>query len=135
MNQTDKATRSRIMASVKSKNTKLEMRVRSAAHKLGFRFRLHRKELPGSPDLIFPRLRVAMFVHGCFWHGHDCPHGRRMPVTNVDYWCNKIKRNVERDAKVQAELINMGWKPIVIWECEIKKADLPKLIKQLLCDG
>ena len=132
MDKIDKATRSRVMASVKSKNTKPEMRVRSTAHKLGFRFRLHSKALPGKPDLVFPSRRIALFVHGCFWHGHDCRHGRRQPTTNVDYWREKIRRNVERDARTQAELAGLGWKPAVIWECQINPATLPQLINDTL---
>ncbi|MFC1991669.1 very short patch repair endonuclease [Chloroflexota bacterium] len=119
MDKIDKATRSRVMASVHSKNTKPEMRVRSMTHRLGYRFRLHRKDLPGSPDLVFPSRRVALFVHGCFWHGHDCKHGRRKPATNQDYWNEKIKRNTERDARVQDELTALGWKSVVIWECQL----------------
>ena len=119
MDKIDKATRSRVMASVHSKNTKPEMRVRSTAHRLGYRFRLHWKDLPGKPDLVFPSRRVALFVHGCFWHGHDCKHGSRKPTTNQDYWNEKIKRNMERDTRVQDELTAIGWKPIVIWECQL----------------
>lgn len=128
MDKIDAATRSRVMASVHSKNTKPEMRVRSAAHRLGLRFRLHRKELPGKPDVVFPSRRLALFVHGCFWHGHDCPHGRRTPVANADYWRSKIRRNVERDTKVQAELADMGWRAVVIWECQIEGAGLSELL-------
>ena len=132
MDKIDSTTRSRVMAKVKSKNTKPEIRVRSAAHKLGFRFRLHHKELPGKPDVIFPSRRVALFVHGCFWHGHDCPHGSRMPVANAEYWRDKIRRNADRDTRVQAELIGLGWRPIIIWECQIKTADLPGLLTSAL---
>jgi len=131
MEKIDKATRSRVMASVKSKNTKPEMLVRSTAHKLGYRFRLHRKELPGSPDIVFPSRHIALFVHGCFWHGHDCKHGQRQPATNVEYWRDKLRRNTERDARVQAQLIELGWKPITIWECQIK-TNLPKLLTDIL---
>ena len=129
MDKIDSATRSRVMASVHSKDTKPEIAVRSVAHKLGLRFRLHRKDLPGKPDLIFPSRKVALFVHGCFWHGHDCPHGRRLPATNVDYWTEKVRRNRERDVKAQAELSKLGWRTIVIWECQIENGDLPQLIK------
>jgi len=135
MDKIDKATRSRVMAQVKSKNTTPEMRVRSTAHKLGFRFRLHRKQLPGSPDIVFPSRRIALFVHGCFWHGHDYPHGKRQPTSNVEYWSVKLKRNTERDAKVQAELIGLGWKPVVIWECQTKPGILPNLLTAILANG
>jgi len=132
MDKIDKATRSRIMANVHSRNTKLELRVRSAAHKLGFRFRLHRKELPGKPDIVFPSRRAALFVHGCFWHGHDCPRGQLLPVTNAEFWREKLRRNVERDTKVQAALMDLGWRPIIIWECQTKGDNLPQvLVKEL----
>ena len=132
MDKIDKDTRSRIMASVHSKNTRLEMRVRSTAHRLGYRFRLNRKDLPGKPDIVFPSRNIALFVHGCFWHGHDCPHGERKPVTNVEYWRDKIGRNVERDATVQQELVGLGWKPVVIWECQAKDDELPKKITEAI---
>ncbi len=124
MDKIDKATRSRVMASVRSENTKPEILVRSTAHRLGYRFRLHRKDLPGKPDMVFSSRRIALFIHGCFWHGHDCPHGQRLPVTNVDYWRDKIKRNTERDSRVQKELADIGWKPVVIWECQLKDSEL-----------
>ena len=135
MEKIDKATRSRVMASVKSKNTKPELCVRSAAHKLGLRFRLHRKDLPGKPDMVFPSRHIALFVHGCFWHGHDCPHGRRQPATNVEYWQSKIKRNTERDTRVQAELVGLGWKPIIIWECQTKADILTDILMGILDNG
>jgi DNA mismatch endonuclease (patch repair protein) len=135
MDKIDSETRSRVMASVHSENTKPEMVVRSAAHKLGLRFRLHRKELPGKPDLVFPSRKVALFVHGCFWHGHDCPHGRRMPATNIDYWREKIRRNKERDAKAQAELNSLGWKSVVIWECQIKADGLSEMLARKLANA
>lgn len=132
MDKFDRITRRRNMAAVRSGNTKPEMRVRSAAHKLGFRFRLHKKELPGTPDLVFPSRRVALFVHGCFWHSHDCTRGRKLPETNADFWRKKIGRNVERDNKVQSELLDLGWKPVVIWECQTKNSSLPERLKALL---
>lgn len=132
MDRNDKATRSRIMASVRSKDTKTEMRVRSIAHRLGFRFRLHRSDLPGKPDLALPSRHVALFVHGCFWHGHGCPHGRRLPVTNAEYWRDKIRRNVERDARVQEELASLGWHPVVVWECEVESDSLAETLATLL---
>lgn len=131
----DRATRSRIMASVKSKNTAPELAVRSMAHRLGYRFRLCQKDLPGKPDLVFPSRRIAMFIHGCFWHGHDCPHGQRKPVTNADYWSSKIKGNVERDARVQQELNDLGWRIVTIWECQTTRLDLADTINSELNDG
>lgn len=115
--------RSAVMRAVKSRDTKPELTVRRAAHALGYRFRLHARHLPGSPDLVFPRLRTAIFVHGCFWHGHDCPRGARAPKANADYWRAKIARNVARDARVRAELETLGWRAVTIWECELRDKD------------
>lgn len=130
MDKVDAATRSRVMASVHSKNTKPEMIVRSMVHALGYRFRIHSRDLPGSPDLVFSKRRVALFVHGCFWHGHNCQHGSRKPTTNVDYWREKISRNIERDANAQAALKALGWLPMVIWECQTK--DINQLSERLV---
>lgn len=118
--------RSAVMRAVKGRDTNPEMQVRRAAHALGFRFRLHRKDLPGSPDLVFPRLKTAVFVHGCFWHGHDCARGARAPKTNADYWRAKIARNVARDARVRGELEALGWAVETIWECELKDGEALK---------
>lgn len=111
--------RSWIMSRVREKNTSPELKVRSLAHRLGFRFRLHRKDLPGTPDLVFPSRKKVIFVHGCFWHGHDCVRGKREPKTNTEYWVKKIRRNIERDAAHQSELKALGWDFLVIWECEL----------------
>jgi len=115
--------RSRIMRAVKGADTTPEMVVRHLAHSMGYRFRLHRKELPGKPDLAFPGLRKVIFVHGCFWHGHGCARGARVPVQNRDYWTQKVARNMERDMNVQFALQRLGWKRLVVWECEIKDPD------------
>lgn len=112
--------RSRIMRSVRSRNTKPELAVRRLLHRNGYRFRLHRGDLPGSPDLAFPSRRKAVFIHGCFWHGHDCPRGARVPKTNQAYWEAKIARNRARDTRTAAALISMGWKSLIIWECRIR---------------
>lgn len=112
--------RSENMRAIKSKNTSPEKRVRSAAHRLGLRFRLHRSDLPGSPDLLFPGKKTALFVHGCFWHRHEnCP-GATTPKTNTDYWNRKFRRNMERDWESRKKLEEEGWKVLVIWECETK---------------
>ena len=111
------------MRAVKSSNTRPELRVRSAAHRLGLRYSLKRSDLPGKPDLVFVSRRLALFVHGCFWHGHDCPRGARVPNTNRDYWIAKIARNTTRDARVTAELHDRGWRTSVIWECELRDPD------------
>jgi DNA mismatch endonuclease (patch repair protein) len=112
--------RSRIMRAVKGYDTAPELTVRRLVHGMGYRFRLHRKDLPGKPDLTFPRLRKVVFVHGCFWHGHDCIRGARVPVQNRDYWTRKVARNIERDRKARSALVRLGWKTLVVWECEIK---------------
>ena len=112
--------RARVMRAVKGKDTKPEMIVRRLAHGMGYRFRLHRKDLPGKPDLVFPGRRKVIFVHGCFWHGHDCARGSRQPKQNADYWRNKIGRNVQRDAANLKTLEAQGWQALVIWECEMK---------------
>ncbi len=112
--------RSRIMRAIKGRDTAPEMTVRRLAHRMGFRFRLHRKDLPGTPDLVFPRFRKVIFVNGCFWHGHDCARGARAPQTNADYWRAKIARNCLRDAANIAALEARGWRAAVIWQCELK---------------
>ena len=118
----DAAKRSSVMRAVKSRDTGPELKVRCAAHALGLRFRLGRDDLPGKPDLVFPGRGVALFVHGCFWHGHDCPRGARVPQANRDYWLAKIGRNVARDKASLAALRKLGSKPAVIWECETSDA-------------
>jgi DNA mismatch endonuclease, patch repair protein len=115
--------RSEIMALVKGKDTKPEMAVRQKLHRLGYRYRVHRKDLPGKPDLAFSRLRKAIFVHGCFWHGHDnCSYGR-LPKSNLEYWSRKLERNKERDAENIRCLLEMGWEVAVVWQCELKDID------------
>ncbi|MCY0148828.1 DNA mismatch endonuclease Vsr [Hoeflea sp. G2-23] len=113
-----KAKRSDIMSRIAGKNTKPELSVRSALHCAGYRFRLHRKDLPGKPDLILPKHRVAVFVHGCFWHGHCCKRGKR-PTTNEAFWTEKLDRNLKRDETNVEALEKLGWTVWIIWECEI----------------
>jgi DNA mismatch endonuclease (patch repair protein) len=115
--------RSRVMARVKGKDTKPELKVRRLAHALGYRFRLQRKDLPGTPDLTFPGRRKVIFVHGCFWHGHDCARGARKPKQNAAFWTAKIARNRERDAEAVKALEAQGWSVLTVWECEMKDAD------------
>lgn len=110
--------RSAVMAKIKGKDTGPELRVRRAAHSLGLRFRLHRADLPGKPDLVFPKFRLAVFVHGCFWHQHAGCRRASMPKSKTDYWEAKLRRNVERDALNASALESMGWRSVVIWECE-----------------
>jgi len=119
----DPAKRSAVMRRVKGRNTTPEMTVRRALTKLGARYRLHRKDLPGSPDVVMPGRRLALFVHGCFWHGHDCARGVRVPKQNRDYWLGKVARNRARDAKNLEALATLGWRVETIWECELKDAE------------
>ncbi len=111
------------MASVKSRDTTPEMRVRRLVHAQGLRFRLHRKDLPGKPDLTFPRLKKVIFVHGCFWHGHDGCEGSKRPASNTKYWNKKLDKNKNRDKVIQKKLRAEGWTPLIIWECQTKNQD------------
>ena len=112
--------RSDVMRQVKAKGTSPELKVRKLLWALGARYRLHRKDLPGAPDIVLPGRKLAVFVHGCFWHGHDCARGARVPKQNRNYWTAKIARNRARDERVQGELDALGWRPLVVWECELK---------------
>ena len=112
--------RSRIMRSVKGRDTGPEMIVRRLTHKMGYRFRLHRADLPGNPDLVFPSRRAVVFVNGCFWHGHGCKRGARTPKTNSEYWTAKIARNLERDKAHRSRLKGLKWRSLVLWECQLK---------------
>ena len=115
--------RSAIMRAVKSKDTTPEMTVRKMVHGMGYRYALHRRDMPGKPDLVFPSRKKIIFVNGCFWHGHNCPRGARLPKANAEYWSAKIGRNVERDAAALAQLQSSEWEVLTIWECETKSAD------------
>lgn len=115
--------RSETMARVKSANTKPELRVRSALHAMGYRFRLHRKDLPGKPDIVLPKHRTAVFVHGCFWHQHPGCRKATIPQNNRDYWERKLRRNVERDRSAQKELAESGWQVLTLWECKIPREE------------
>ena len=116
----DAAKRSAVMRQVKGRDTAPEKRVRKLLTGLGARYRLQRKDLPGSPDVVLPGRRLAIFVHGCFWHGHDCARGARVPKANRDYWLAKVARNRTRDARVRGELGAAEWRVETIWECELK---------------
>lgn len=111
--------RSRMMAGIKGKNTKPELVLRSGLHRAGFRFRLHRRDLPGSPDMVFPKYRAVIFVHGCFWHGHAC-HLFRLPKTRTEFWQEKISGNIARDTAQMHSLMGCGWRVGVVWECALK---------------
>lgn len=122
--------RHEIMQNVKTKNTAPEIKLRSLLHKNGFRFRVNRKDLPGKPDIVLPKYRAVIFVHGCFWHGHDCPRGQR-PQTNADFWNQKIDRNAIRDKSDVSLLESLGWRVLIVWECEIKKKNEAVLLSRV----
>ena len=122
--------RSKNMAAIKSKNTNPEIKVRKLLHSLGYRFRLHKKELPGSPDIVLKKYKTVIFVHGCFWHRHkECKYATN-PKTREEFWNKKFLSNIERDIKVRERIKAAGWKSIVVWECELK--DIQKLKKRLI---
>jgi DNA mismatch endonuclease, patch repair protein len=123
MDNVSRKRRSEMMARVRSKNTEPELKVRRLAYAMGYRYRLHVRALAGTPDMVFRKLRKAIFVHGCFWHGHTCARGK-MPSTNVDFWVSKITDNRTRDRKADKELRADGWSVMTLWECEIKDIDL-----------
>jgi DNA mismatch endonuclease (patch repair protein) len=114
------AERSRIMRAVKGRDTKPEKAVRHLLHRLGYRYRLHLASLPGKPDLAFPGRQAVIFVHGCFWHGHECRRGARTPKDNRGYWVGKIARNQRRDEAHIGQLTRSGWRVHIVWECETK---------------
>jgi DNA mismatch endonuclease, patch repair protein len=111
------------MSRIRAKDTKPELIVRRTCHNLGLRFRLHRKDLPGKPDLVFPKHNALIFVHGCFWHKHNCRYGKVRPKTNTEFWNSKRQRTVERDNLNKKTLKDRGWKVMEIWECEVKKEE------------
>jgi DNA mismatch endonuclease (patch repair protein) len=121
MDRWDKSKRSLVMSRIRSKNTKPERLLRSGLHKRGLRFRIHKKDLPGKPDIVFPSKKVVVFVHGCFWHLHEnCVDGR-IPKSNTGYWEHKLQRNIQKDKLNIYSLKKMQWNVIVVWECEIEK--------------
>jgi DNA mismatch endonuclease, patch repair protein len=123
------AARSRVMAAIRSRDTRPERLVRSMVHGLGFRFRLHCDDLPGSPDLVFPRLGMVVFVNGCFWHRHACAAGRKQPSHNRQYWQRKFERNAIRDIENHKALRRLGWRVLVVWECTLRR---PETVKKRL---
>ncbi|WP_201193319.1 very short patch repair endonuclease [Pseudomonas fluorescens] len=130
MDVVDKVTRSRMMAGIRGKNTQPELKVRRFLHAHGYRFRLHRKDLPGNPDIVLPKLMTCIFVHGCFWHRHPGCRYSTFPSTRTEFWGEKFQKNVERDARQQTTLRAMGWIVLIVWECELK-AEEPILSKIL----
>ncbi len=132
-----KQKRSEIMSKISSKETKPEILVRKFLFANGFRYRKNDKRYPGKPDIVLPKYKTVIFIHGCFWHGHHCPAGK-LPETRKEFWENKISRNIQRDKENLKELENQGWKVIVIWQCElknseVKEATLTKLARTLYC--
>ena len=111
------------MRAIRSKDTKPEMRVRRLVHGMGYRYRLHGSHLPGNPDLVFGPRRKVIFVHGCFWHGHHCKRGDRLPKSNRTYWTNKIQESKRRDSRNLESLHHAGWRALIVWECQLKHAD------------
>lgn len=127
--------RSRIMRAIKSRNTTPEIAVRRMLHAIGYRFRLHRSDLPGKPDIVLPKHKTVIFVHGCFWHQHPSPDcsNAQMPRSNTAYWLPKLTRNVTRDHEAAERLQKMGWRVLVVWECETKQtADLERMLLEFL---
>jgi DNA mismatch endonuclease (patch repair protein) len=121
--------RSAHMSKIRSKDTKPELLLRRALHAAGYRYRLHERRLPGKPDLVFAGRRKVVFVNGCFWHGHQCPAGERLPKSNTEFWADKRRRNQERDERTLRQLEALGWKTLVVWECEVNAGQ--KLIEEV----
>lgn len=131
----DSETRGRVMSRIRKRDTVPELRVRRKLHRLGFRFRLHRRDLPGVPDIVLPKHQVIVFVHGCFWHQHDCPLGK-LPKSNRSYWVPKLRRNTVRDAEHRRHLEALGWRVVVVWECQTADDDrLEHLLSEIAGDG
>jgi len=132
-----KAERSERMGRIGWKDTRPEMRVRRLVHGMGYRYRLHRRDLPGCPDLIFPRFKKALFIHGCFWHRHPDPSCKlaRLPKSNLDFWLTKLEGNRLRDQRNQAALMALGWDYMIIWECELKDLKQIEIKLKMFLDG
>lgn len=128
----DRATRSRMMSGIKGRDTKPELLVRKYLHGCGFRYRLAPKELPGKPDIVFPKHGAVIFIHGCFWHQHEGCKYAASPKTNPEFWQKKLSENVARDRRNSERLRQLGWRVLIAWECEIDNQNLPKLASQLV---
>jgi len=130
-----KRTRSYNMSQIRGKDTKPELVVRSLVHRMGYRFRLHVKGLPGKPDLVLPRHQKVIFVHGCYWHMHRCRYGRVVPKTNTEFWQDKRQGNVDRDRRNLRKLRRLGWRPLVLWECWTRDIDrIEQKLSEFLVD-
>jgi DNA mismatch endonuclease (patch repair protein) len=134
MDTVDPKKRSEIMSHIRGKNTKPELLIRSLLHRSGFRFRIHRRDLPGCPDIVLPKYKTIIFVHGCFWHQHPGCRKATIPETNKDFWTEKLTKNTTRDFLICNELKKQGWKTIIVWQCELKKIlEVPDiLLKQII---
>jgi DNA mismatch endonuclease (patch repair protein) len=127
--------RSAVMAKVKNRDTSPELTVRKLLHRLGYRFRVQRRDLPGTPDIVLPKYRTAIFAHGCFWHGHpDCKRAAR-PTSNTDFWNEKIDKNIARDAEAQRQLEALGWRVLVVWQCQVRDLKLLEERLRLFLSG
>ena len=119
------------MTAIRAENTKPELRFRKLLHRLGYRYRVHVASLPGTPDIVFPRRRKVIFIHGCFWHRHRCKAGRSTPATRRSFWLKKLNENVSRDHRTLRELRRLGWSPFVAWECQLRPARLESLLHRV----
>ncbi len=128
----DKKKRSEVMSKIRSKNTKPEMTLRKALFAKGYRYRINDKKIPGKPDIVFPKYKTVIFIHGCFWHGHENCKIAHIPKSNIDFWKNKIEKNKERDQINYKRTILLGWKVIVVWECRISKKSIPDIIEEIV---
>ena len=129
------AARSANMALIRGGDTKPELMVRKVLHALGYRFRLHRRDLPGTPDVVLPRHKVAVFVHGCFWHRHSECKRASTPSSRADFWNKKFARTIERDEAAIRNLVSLGWRPLVLWECELKiPGHIQRSVEQLIAE-
>lgn len=124
MDIVSKEVRSRMMSNIRGSNTIPEMKVRKLLHRHGFRFRLHPRELPGRPDVVLPRYRLCIFIHGCFWHRHPGCRYATTPSSREEFWCSKFEQNVKRDTKKRNELLDLGWRVFELWECGIRKQEV-----------
>ena len=127
----DKATRSRMMSGIQGKNTKPELLVRKYLHGRGLRFRLHARELPGKPDLVFPKYKAVVFVHGCFWHQHPRCRFAVVPASNVEFWKQKLDANRMRDQRDKGRLKALGWRVLTVWECQLEERHLARLVEKI----
>ena len=128
MDRFSKEKRSDIMSKIGGKNTKPEITVRSLLHRMGYRFRVHKIDLPGKPDICLPKYKTVIFVHGCYWHRHkECKRGRSMPSSNEEFWSKKFDGTIIRDEKQKRELQNLGWRVLIVWQCELSNLDAVRL--------